>query len=351
MSSNNKNLPPKKRVFFITSNYSRDSKSFEYTLENNKAMENLKAGEKSEYITTKMYLNDKYTISICSFEIIQPELKDELKDKKKKMFKAKITLKNKKYSFEGWAYFRRKDKNNFIYDFKFGEHTSILFKKTPPPPSINFSKYEQFNLYLDYLKTQKIKSKEEISIDLIQNSQYFVFNEDYQMDFFMSIFKACFTQREILLFLLGFKLEKSILPNDFRYKDYSSLLVLIEKKPQIIIQHCKKEEEKPKLYLKFYTLLFYLRYQYDKPKAAKMIANKELYIYFAKFLPLYPNYFPDLICPEELIDEMFKGDLKLKNIIGIFSYTGSNEKILFLINKYANYIKNSALKDKKKIIM
>ena len=73
--------------------------------------------------------------------------------------------------------------------------------------------------------------------------------------------------------------------------------------------------------------------------------------YFVDFLPKYPAYFPNLICPDELIDKMFEGELTLEKIKGIFSYAGKVEKILILINKNKICIKNLCVKDRKILIM
>jgi hypothetical protein len=161
----------------------------------------------------------------------------------------------------------------------------------------------------------------------------------------------------IKLIVAGFKLEKSSLPTNFNYKDYSTILGIIEKKPAYITKHIVKKDEKGikeesfKLMLSFYTLLFYLRFNYDKEKALSMLQNKDLLPYFVDFLPKYPGYFPNLICSDELIDKMFEGKLTLVQIKGIFSYVGNVEIILIFINKNKKMIKTSCLENKKAFIM
>ena len=352
MANNPNNLSENKKVYFITSNPYRENTTFDYSLKNYRAIINLLAGEKSEYRVGRIYSNDKYIISICSFEIIPSDLTDDYKSKKNKKYKAKVTLRTNKTNcpFLGYIYFRKRNKNNFIYDFKFNDNISKwTLKKTNAPASITFSKYEQFQLYSEFLKIKKVKAKDDINIDFIQDSQ-FNYSCDCKMDFFMAIFKRCVYQKEIKLFILSFKLDKSSLPENFKYKEYSSILDLIEKNAKEE-KFLKDENNKFKFYVKFYTLLFYLRRHFEKEKAEAMILDKSLFKYFSDFLPKYSSFFPNLICPEELIDKMFEGKLSYDIIKGILGYAGSVEKILLFLNKYFLCIKSFFLQEKRSYIM
>ena len=352
MSKNKENLPENKKVFFITSNYSRESQIFEYTLKINKAMNNLLVPD--GYTKSLVHHNDKYLVSVCSFEINPSELKDEHKDEETKKYKAVITLKNTKtdYSFKGYALFRLKNKNNFIYDFKFEDHFSTWMKKrTFAPASIKFSKSEQFKIFKDFLNSKKVSAEDDINIDLIQNSQYLTLNREYEMDFFMEIFKRCaYQQNIVILFLNLFDLNKASLPDNFKYDLYKTFLGLIERKTKSN-EYLKTAKNKSKLYLNVYTIIFYLRSHFDKENAAKMILDKDLYIYFADFLPRYANKFVNLTCPEELIEKMFEGKLSWDIIKGILGFAGNVEKILFFINKNAGCVKSCVIQEKKVYIM
>ena len=369
MSNKPKIIPENKKVFFITSSYSNLFKNLKFTMRTNKAMNGLKAGEESEYITDRIFSNDRYTITICSFEINPSELNDNLKDKETKQFLSKIHLKQKKgyysYTFEGLINFRKKNKNTFIYDFKFNDIISSWTKqRTNPPPFILFSKFDQFKLYSEFLLSKKIKTRDEIYIDLIQDSQIAGYKDKFPLDFFLEIFKRCYSQKEVKLLLVGFKLEKSYIPENFKISEYSKILDLVKKNPKILTQHCGGDEDTFRFYIKFYTLLFYIWSNFEKEKANQLISDKNLYIYFANFLPRYPEYFQSLICSEELIDEMFvvtqeklegKKEEEKKIIIdlikGIFNYAGSVGKILFFMNKNAAFIRKCSIQLNKKLIM
>ena len=289
-------------------------------------------------------------MTLCSFEIIPSELNNDSKDSSTKLYKVFISLKDdKNYTFKGYISFN-KNNNNFIYDFKFDDNIGF-FIDTPPPISINFTGYEQFKLFLNYIKENEILINDELGLDLINDSYNHIFKANFAMDFFMEIFKACYSQKEIKLFLFGFKLENSYIPNDFNYQDYSKIIDLIDKNPKIIIRHFREKEDISKYLVKLYTIIFYLRRKYDKAKAEQMLFNKDLYQYFADFLPKYPTFFLNLKCPEELIEKMFKEKLTLDNIEGILSYLYGVEHILHYINKYINEYITSVFQGKNILIM
>ena len=306
---------------------------------------------KVEFTTQIDHDFNKFVTTICSFEIIPSKLKRTNREPETKLFKVVIKVKDRKSKFfNGYIFFRKNDKNNFVYDFKFEDYQGLV-KLYPPPTSINFSKYEQFKLYLNFLKEKEILISEDLGVDLIIDSQAFIFKEKFSMDFFLEIFKACYSIKEVKLFLKIFNIEKSSMPIDFNYQNYIHLIDLIDEYPKIITRHCTEKDD-PSIYLvKLYTLIFYLRRKYDRTKADRMLLNKDLYKYFADFLPKYTTFFPTLICPEELINQMFKVKLTLNIIKGAFLYTSGVEQILHLINKFINEIKNCILNEKKILIM
>ena len=326
---------PRKKIFFITSNLLNQTEQLQYELQKCIGIQNLRAREKGEFIQEINYLNNKYLTTLCSFEIIPSDLKKESKP-----YKATIILRDiKNYYFKGNIIFTNYNKNIFIYDFKFEDHKGMI-KDTPPPKSVKFTKCEQLKFFLNYLKQNKILINDELGIDLIQDSLNYITNDNFALDFYMEIFKACYSQKNIISFLNEFSLEKFYIPLNFNYQEYSSIINLIYQKPRIIMKHLNEKDEHNIYYIKLYTLIFYLRRKYDKENAEKMILNKDLYKYFANFLPKYPNYFANLICPEELIDQMFKLNLNLDIIKGAFIYASGVEQILYFIIKYINEIKN-----------
>ena len=124
-----------------------------------------------------------------------------------------------------------------------------------PPPSKKFSKLEQLKFFLKFLKgTLKKKQKDKIYKDLISDSQLQFFGKRVHLDFYLEIFKNCYAEKEIKLYLNLFKLEQIVLTENFPYKNYCKILEIIEKQPQIIIQHCGPKDDKMKYYIKSINL-------------------------------------------------------------------------------------------------
>ena len=337
-----------KKVFFITSNSLRINDYLKYALQKGEGMTNLKAGKDGEFTTQIVHIGEKFVTTICSFEIIPSKLE---RDPERNLFKVTITLNDgKKLIFKGHIFFRKNDKNTFVYDFKFEGYKGLV-RIYPPPRSINFTKCEQFKLYLNFLKEKEILISEDLGVDLIQDSQNFIFKENFSMDFFLEIFKACYSIKEVKLFVEGFKLEKSYIPVNFNYQNYMRLINLIYEYPQIITRHCNEKNNPSEYLVKLYSLIFYLRRKYAPKKAECMLLNKDLYKYFADFLPRYTALFHNLICPPALIDQMFKGKLSLNIIKGAFLYASGVEQILHFINKYIKEIKDCILNEKKVLVI
>ena len=145
------------KVFFITSNLSKDNKNIKYAIDD-KGIGNLK-----NIITKKMiYEKNEFIVSVYSFDIINPEKIE--KEAKSKFLKAIIKLiqKGSMYNttFKGIVLFKG-NKNNFIFDFFFDE--SFIYRA---PAHINFSKIEQLKIFREALKELKVKQGEPLTSSL-----------------------------------------------------------------------------------------------------------------------------------------------------------------------------------------
>ena len=253
-----------KKVFFITSNETKLDKLIEYKIPINRGIINLKAGYyNAEYKKEIKINNSSFSVYINSFEIYNADLKEEDQDYKSKKYKIEINLRYNKTNFPGVISFRS-SKNNFIYDFKFKEYKS-WGRTYEPPFQITFSKLEQLKIYNEFLDKVLHKEKsEQIYSDLVTESQIIYFGKKFYLDFFLEIFKICHKEKTVKLFLKTFKIENILLPKNFEYKDYEPMLKLIENDFSMIIQYCSEKEDKFIYYYIFYTLLFFVRYYYDK---------------------------------------------------------------------------------------
>ena len=339
-----------KKIFFITSNQNKLDKLLRYDIPENKGLSNLRIGDSNaEFRDQRIHKREQFFVYINSVEIYPKELKKEDQDQKTKKYNTTISLKHNKTTFPGPIVFRS-TKNNFIYDFEFKQYQG-WGKTYYPPPQINLSKLEQLKFYIKYMKALKKKPNDEIYKDLILDSQSSTFGNKIYLDFFLEILKVCCSQKEVLLFLKSFKLENILLPENFIYKDYASILNLIEKNPKIIIQYCSEKDNKENYYLIFYTLLFFTRFVYEREKANEMLGKKNLWEYFIKILPDKFRFFPKLSISDELINQMFEQKLNVSIITGILSYCGSIEKILVLINAKIDAISKCCLEEKTVILM
>ena len=313
------------KIFLIVSNQKDLNDKIEYCLESGNKVIIL------DKLFTKFLKNNKedFTISIY-FSYIDKLDKNNF-DEQTKKYKAIVILKYNNNIFKGFFLYKR-DRSNFIYDLKFEENDEKIF----PPIYLNLTKLEQLKLYSELLKDLKIKQGEPLSKALLNDSQLFLKgnNSSYHFDFYLELLKQCYSKKEIKTLLMMFKLNRVILPNEMKVKDYSSILKMIEKKPNIIIKYCSKNDNEEKYYKIFYTLLLYFYSNYDSEEVSNILSKKELWKYYVEILPMNHKYFSNIVLSEELINEILKQEkLNYEIIKGALSYLDSFEKILIIINK------------------
>ena len=334
---NTQNAPNK--IFIIVSNQEYINDKIEYYLEDNNKVINL---DKS---FTKILKNNNGDFTVSIYSSFINKLDKSYFDKQSKKYKAIAALKYNGNTFKGIIYYKE-NKNNFIYDLKFKENDQNI----SPPIYLNFTKLEQLKLYSELLKESKIKQGEPLSKDLLIDSQLFLIGNSYYFDFYLGIFKQCYSQKEIKTLLLMFKLDRVILPKEMEVKYYSSILKLIEKKPNIIIKYISEKDNKEKYYKNFYTLLLFFNSNYDSEELSSLLSKKELWKYYVEILPMNHKYFYNISLPEELINEILKQkNLTYEIIKGTFSYIDSFEKILIIINKNIVMISECLKKEGKKL--
>ena len=326
-----------KTVFFITSNQSKIDNDIKYSLSDHRTI-SLKP------ILTKSikYKREDFIINVLSFEVFPNKLRDKDRDEKSKKYITKVELKYNKTSFPGEIKFI-KERNNFIYDFAFKDYMGWTGNISPPPLNIKLSKIEQIQIFNEALKKLKVKQNDELYLNLITDSQDYILGQNFDLDFYLEIYKLCYRIPNGRLHLLMFKLERVLLPENFETKLYSNLLELIEKKPELIINNCYS----PEIFLKsFYTLLLYFRANYEKDKVQSFLSKKELWKYFVEILPKNYKYFSNIEIPDELINEMLKKKFNtFLQIKGTLFFTKSIDKILSIINGNIDLIAKFCIKE------
>ena len=327
------------RVFFIVSNESIYDNELQYSLIN-KGMTNLTK------IITKYLDNNNISVSVYSFEFISKELEEKDKGQNTKKYKALINVKYKDMIIKGFIFFKE-IKNNFIYDFKFEKNEEIKNFNLMP---IQLSKLEQLKMYVEVLKKVKAKPGNNLLLDLVLDSQIYLMgnNTKYYLDFYLEIFKISYTRKEIKTLLMMFRLEKVKLPDNIEVNNYSSMMSLIEKKPDILTKYCIEADSKNKLLKSFYILLLYFRANYDKEKVFDLLKKQELWKFYIEMLPKKYQFFSNIEIPDELINEILhQNNLSFEIIKGTFSYIHSNINKLITINNNIDSIFEFCKKERK----
>jgi len=333
------------QVFFITSNQTKHDEGLKYSLPNKKLKENLTKSWK--------YRGEHFTVKVFSFEIVKNDLKEKDKDDKSKKYMAKVELSKikliKNQTFIGKIFFKE-FKNNYIYDFEFDNYESWT-GSIPPPNHIKFSKCEQLQIFNEMLNHLKVKQDHKLSIDLIIDSQIYLGN-NFLLDFYLEILKRCYKQKEVKTLLMKFKLERVFLPEKIEPKKYSSILDLIEKKPDVIIKYCSEKDNKEKYYKLFYSLLLFFRANYEKEKAQSLLSQEGLRKYFVEILSENASKFSILNVPDDLIANMIKQEnITFAKINGALTFIKSIEKLLKTINSNIDLIFEYCMKESKQIKM
>ena len=73
-------------------------------------------------------------------------------------------------------------------------------------------------------------------------------NTTYYLDFYLEIFKQCYSKKEIKTLLMMFTLNKVKLSKDIDIKNYSSILNTIENNPNLITKYCSQNDNKEKYF-------------------------------------------------------------------------------------------------------
>ena len=264
-------------------------------------------------------------------------------------YKLMIKLKRLDYLSEhkGIIFFNE-NKNYFIYNFRFGNSSFYS-----APIEIDFTNFEQLQIYIKFIDNLNIINKENLISDLFDDSKQFLINKNsYYFDFYLELFKLCYNKKEIKDILIIFDLNKVELPVKFHDNNYTKFLFLIEEKKDVIIKYCEKNDNIEKYYIKFYSILLYFLKNYEKEKFSSFLYRKDLWKYYVDILPFNYKYFSEIDIPETFINEIFtKYNMSYEKIKGIFFYIKSIKIILNFVNKYKEAIFMCLIKEKKKIEM
>ena len=226
-----------------------------------------------EEIRQPNYKSDKGIEFKCSLYRFKLEIKE------KKQLDVIISLKNSKDEiFYKKIIIPDASRDNYIYDFIFEPKKTITEIKDPPT-SFNFSHYQQFEIYVNYLRKQKIKQKNQENLDLIWSTQILLFGKGkaFEFSFYIMILMECFTTHLVGDHLDIFNSEqiKGIGEiNSTRIKQIISIIYIFERKPQKILYNIKDDINKEKYGIKLFTIIIYFYYNFARDKLPILFLNK-----------------------------------------------------------------------------
>ena len=339
------------KLFFITTNEIYEDKKIKIS-SSSRGLENLKNISKEKYEDAK-YKDLEFYKNIYSFDINPANLN-------KKENKGEIVLivrdeKNKEIKFKFLTIFKDND-HKFIYNINF-KYQEGWGKNYEPPRSATLSNLTQLLNYKTVatknaapLKESLLKALFNDSFSLIEKGN----EKNYDIDFYLELFKLRYNGEEILKLLDALNLRKiNISSNKQATKKYSKALKVVEGKIKKgeIFKNITVEADKNKYKINFYTLLLYFNSNYDLESLNSFMQNKDIWKLLINILQKNDIFFYNIDIPKELIDEMFKQTpITFQKIVSIFNYIKSLEITLTYINMNIDKIYNCCL-DKNKNIM
>ena len=227
-----------------------------------------------EEIQQPNYKSDKGIEFKCSLYRFKLEIKQ------KKKLEVIISLKNAKDEiFHKRIIIPDSSRDNYIYDLIFDpKKTNTEIKE--PPISFSFSHCQQFEIYVDYLRKQKIKQKDPEKIDLILSTYLLLLEEGktYEFSFYLMILMECFTTHLVENYFAIFNSKQIKGVGEIKctkLKYIISLINIFERKPEKILDNIKDIKNKGKYGIKLYTIIIYFYYNFVRDKLPILFLNKD----------------------------------------------------------------------------
>ena len=227
-----------------------------------------------EEIPQPNYKNDKGVEFKCSFY----RFKLETKEKKKNM-SVTINLKDDKdETFSGKIIIPDTSRDNYIYDFIFEPKKTQEPKR--PPTSFIFSHEQQFEMYVNYLRKQKIKQQNFENLDLISSTNILFIGKGKKIkfSFYLMIFLECFATNFAQVHLLAFKAEKIEDKGEIpaaKLRSAKAIINVFERKPEKVLDNIKDIKSKEKNGIKLFTVIIYFYYNFARENLQNLFSNKD----------------------------------------------------------------------------
>ena len=200
--------------------------------------------------------------------------------KQKKELDVIISLKNDKDEiFSKTIIIPDSSRDNYIYDFIFKPKMKNTEIKEPPT-SFSFSHCQQFEIYVNYLRKQKIKQQDQENLDLILSTQFLLLEKGkaYDFSFYLMILNECFATHLVknhLAILNSEKIKGIGEINCSKLKQIKSIINFFERKPEKVLDNIKDIKNKGEYGIKLFTLIIYFYYNFAREKLTILFLNKD----------------------------------------------------------------------------
>ena len=252
------------RVYFISS-YESSTPKQEYYTEDPGFHD-----YKREFLKQIKYDGKDFDISINSFSINKKELiKNKETDTYDLIVKLKIPGIFGPYIFSKTLSFDE-IKNHFIYGFKLDDIQPGIIFDGKPPKSIIFSKMEQLDLYIEFLKKMHSEPGDTLSNAFCEETvECLIKDKKFDFDFYLELLQYYKNTKNITKILDSFKSQNCEIPTNFNASKYESTLEQIESNQEMYTKYCLEDGEDVKIKKSFILYYFISDITTKKKKNSK----------------------------------------------------------------------------------
>ena len=291
---------------------------------------------KFESVYENIYISDKkieFRYSIYRIKFFPSKIKNQ-------EFEIGINLEdNSKNIFENKIIISDKNRNNFIFDFKFKQIWGWIWINTiKPPTSFDFNFIQQFEIYSDYLKNNlKLNHHSKENQDLILSIQNLLLdsNKKYTFSFYLNILLECFDTYLFTNHLLLFKLNKikeiGFLSND-KIQQLLNIYEIFEKNPDKIFCNLKAKNNEDKFNLILLILYFFYNFRLNKfHDIVNYNKNENLKKYIYQSLLYNNTLFNNLKLTKEQINYLIKISHNFEQLTNSLKYCSNIYELFDII--------------------
>ncbi len=208
------------KIFFIYASQRYYVQNIQINPEKNKFIQNFKNELTQEFLSPNRLT---YIIRLYSISFDLEKVDEEI-------FTLNLEYKNNTFKSEKIKFNKLKD--NFIYNYKFNDYSGF-FKNVSPPEKYSLSLLNQFNIFNEYLSNNNLK-KSPTKESLISESIKQLKEISIDFEFYLSIFRECYFEKNVKSLLLFFKPDKIVVKDSMDPSKYQTIINLVVKKPNLI---------------------------------------------------------------------------------------------------------------------